>query len=78
MDLIASGKYENYENIMALSYFALTEIDENLISDFFNKSITFHKQTKIINNNFLSLTLFDSDQKSKSQKTVIVIETINE
>jgi hypothetical protein len=53
---------------MALSYFALTEIDENLISDFFNKSITFHKQTKIINNNFLSLTLFDSDQKAKVRK----------
>jgi hypothetical protein len=68
MDLIASGKYKNYENIMALSYFALTEIDENLISDFFNKSITFYEQIKIINNNSLLFTFFDSDQKIKCQK----------
>ena len=31
LNLIASGKYKNYENIMARPYFTWTEIDEDLI-----------------------------------------------
>ena len=33
MNLIASGKYKNYENIMSRLYFTWTEIDEDLIKD---------------------------------------------
>jgi putative sugar O-methyltransferase len=33
IDLIASGKYKNYENILARNYFTWTEIDEDLIKD---------------------------------------------
>jgi len=33
LNLIASGKYKNYENIMSRLYFTWTEIDEDLIKD---------------------------------------------
>ena len=33
INLIASGKYKNYENIMARHYFTWTEVDEDLIKD---------------------------------------------
>ena len=74
MDLIASGKYKNYENIMALSYFTWTEIDEKLIRDFcknaqynkINLNINlFKKQSNLnysasINHNLILLLLYEN------------------
>ena len=33
INLIATGKYKNYENIMARHYFTWTELNEDLIKD---------------------------------------------
>ena len=74
MDLIASGKYKNYENIMALSYFTWIKIDEHLIRDFCknmqNKEINlnvnlFKKQNNLnysasINHNLILLLLYEN------------------
>ena len=79
MDLIASDKYKNYENIMALSYFTWTEIDENLVKDFCsnmqNKKINlnvnlFKKQNNLnylgsINHNLILLLMYENIKSKK-------------
>jgi len=72
LDLISSGKYKNYENIMSRLYFTWTEIDDDLIKDSckeiqdsqFNLNINlFKKQDNLnysesINHNLILLLLY--------------------
>ena len=74
LNLIASRKYENYENIMARRYFTWTEIDENLIKSscqqiqhnkIYLKVNLFKKQhnlnwTGSINHNLILLLLYEN------------------
>ena len=79
LNLIASGKYKNYENIMSRVYFTWTEIDENLISiasekikdvKFDLKVNLFKKQsnlkwTESINHNLILLLLYENLKTKK-------------
>ena len=74
LNLIASGKYKNYENIMSRLYFTWVEIDEDLIDhscqEIQNKEINlkvnlFKKQDNLnwtgsINHNLILLLLYEN------------------
>ena len=79
LNLIASGKYKNYENIMARFYFTWTEIDENLIKSSCQeiqhnkinlKVNLFKKQDNLnwtgsINHNLILLLLYENIKSKK-------------
>lgn len=79
LNLIASGKYKNYENIMARLYFTWTEIDEDLIKSSCQevqhnkinlKVNLFKKQDNLnwtgsINHNLILLLLYENIKSKK-------------
>ena len=79
LNLIASGKYKNYENIMARLYFTWTEIDEDLIKSSCQevqhnkinlKVNLFKKQNNLnwtgsINHNLILLLLYENIKSKK-------------
>ena len=82
INLIASGKYKNYENIMARHYFTWTEVDEDLIKDSckaiqhskFNLNVNLFKKqdnlnfTGSINHNLILLLLYENIKLKKVSK----------
>ena len=79
LSLIASGKYKNYENIMAWHYFTSTEIDEDLIKsscqeiqhNMINLKVNLFKKqdnlnwTGSINHNLILLLLYENIKSKK-------------
>ena len=79
LDLIASGKYDNYENIMSRLYFTWTEIDNDLVKnscqEIQNNKINlntnlFKKQSNLdwtpsINHNLILLLLYENIKTKK-------------
>jgi len=79
VNLIASGKYKNYENIMSRLYFTWTEIDEDLIKDTckeiqygkINLNVNLFKKqdnlnyTASINHNLILLLLYENIKSRK-------------
>ena len=88
LNLISSGKYKNYENIMSRSYFTWTELDENLIKiasekitniKFDLKVNLFKKQsnlnwTESINHNLILLLLYENLKTKKVFKLLSKIK----
>ena len=82
LNLIASGKYKNYENIMARHYFTWTEFDEDLIKDSckaiqhskINLDVNLFKKqdnlnfTGSINHNLILLLLYENIKLKKVSK----------
>ena len=79
LNLIAGGKYKNYENIMSRLYFTWTEIDEDLIKDScqqiqhnkINLNVNLFKKqdnlnwTGSINHNLILLLLYENIKSKK-------------
>ena len=91
LELIASGKYKNYETIMAKHYFTWTEINEDLIKkccqEVQNNKINlkvnlFKKQNNLnwsdsINHNLILLLLYENIKSRKVFKYLDKIKTNN-
>jgi len=91
LNLISSGKYKNYENIMARLYFTWTELDEELINNVckkiqdneINLKINlFKKQNNLewagsINHNMILLLLYQSIKSKKVFKYLNKIKKNN-
>ena len=88
LNLIASGKYKNYENIMSRVYFTWTEIDEDIVKiasekiqniEFDLKINLFKKQSNLnwvesINHNLILLLLYENLKSKKIFKLLSKIK----